>query len=87
MIRKVLAAVVNRFGPAVRRWVGKQKDSVRLRFGSFLSSKRCGCGHCLVTLSPTTNDALQWLSLLPIVIIIIMDNSYKALVSVKLSAL
>ena len=54
---------VNRVGPAVRRWAGKRKD-----LGSPFSSKAVVCGHCLVTLSLTTNETLKWLSSLPILL-------------------
>ena len=57
--------VVSRFGLAVRRWAGKQRDlgSNPLRL-SFLF-KVVVCGHCLVTLSLTVNETLKWLSSLP----------------------
>ena len=61
-----LKRLESRFGLAVRRWAGKRKDSVRYRFGSPFSSKVVVCGHCLVTLSLTTNETLKWLSSLPI---------------------
>ena len=57
---------VRRFGLAVRRWAGKQKDSVRICFGSPFSSEVVVCGHCLVTLSFTINETLKWLSSLPV---------------------
>ena len=40
--------------------------SVRIRFGSPFSSKVVVCGHCLVTLSLTINQRLEWLSSVPI---------------------
>ena len=48
---------VSRFGPAVRRWAGKQKDlgSIPLRL-SFLFKRVVVCGHCLVTLSLRIHD-------------------------------
>ena len=47
----------SRFGPAVRRWDGKQKDlgSIPLRL-SFLFKTVVVCGHCLVILSLRIND-------------------------------
>ena len=47
--------------------VGKQKGlgSIPLRL-SFLFKKVVVCGHCLVTLSLTINETLEWLSSLPI---------------------
>ena len=49
--------LVSRFGLAVRRWTGKQKDlsSNPLRL-SFLFKKVVVCGHCLVTLSLAINE-------------------------------
>ena len=55
--------MVSRFGLAVKR--GKQRTSVRIRFGSLFSSKVVVCGYCLVTLSLTINETLKWLSSLP----------------------
>ena len=40
--------------------------SVRIRLDSPFSSKVVVCGHCLVTLSRTVNEAFKWLSSLPI---------------------
>ena len=61
------ARTVSRFGPAVRRKIGKQKGvgSIPLRL-SFLFKKVVVCGHCLVTLPLTINETLKWLSSLPI---------------------
>ena len=60
-------AVVSRFGLAVRRFRPvSRKTSVRIRFGSPFSSEVVVCGHCLVTLSITVNETLNWLSSLPI---------------------
>ena len=58
---------VSRFGLAVRRQAGKQKDlgSTPLRL-SFLFKEVVVCGHCLVTLSLTINGTLKWLPSLPI---------------------
>ena len=59
---------VSRFGLAVRRHAGKQKGrfgSIPLRL-SLLFKKVVVCGHCLVTLSLTINEAFKWLSSLPI---------------------
>ena len=59
---------VSRFGPAVRSQpAGKLKGlgSIPLRL-SFLFKKVVVCGHCLVTLSLTINETLNWLSSLPI---------------------
>ena len=42
------------------------RTSVRYRYGSPFSSKGVVCGHGLVTLSPTINETLKWLSSLPI---------------------
>ena len=39
--------------------------SVRIRFGSPLSSKVVVCGHCLVNSSLTVKETLKWLSSLP----------------------
>ena len=44
----------------------KALPSVQFHFGSPFSSKIVVCGHCLVTLHLTTNEALKQLSLLPI---------------------
>ena len=52
--------LVSRFGLAVSRGT-----SVRIRFGSPVSSKVVVCGHCLVTLSFTINETLKWFSSLP----------------------
>ena len=54
---------VNWFGLEVR--LVSKGTSVRIRFGSHLSSKVVVCGHCLVTLSLTINETLKWLSSLP----------------------
>ena len=56
---------MSRFGLAVRRWAGKQKDlgSIPLRLSSHFK-KVVVCGHCLVTVHH--NETLKWLSLLPI---------------------
>ena len=44
-----------------------RRTSVRYRFGFPFSSKGLWLyGHCLVTLSPTINEILKWLSLLTI---------------------
>ena len=43
-----------------------KRTSVRICFGSTFSSKFVVCGHCLVTLSLTINETLNWLSSLPI---------------------
>ena len=61
--------IVSRFGLAVRRSAGKQRDlgSNPLRL-SFLFKKVVVCGHCLVTLSLTINETLKWLSSLPILL-------------------
>ena len=59
---------MSRFGLAVRLGkAGKQKDlgSIPLRL-SFLFEKVVVCGHCLVTLSLTVAETLNWLSSLPI---------------------
>ena len=40
----------SRFGPAVRRKAGEQKDLGSIRLGSLFSSKIVVYGHCLVTL-------------------------------------
>ena len=62
----------SRLGPAVKiimsGWSAAFRISVRYRFGSPLSSKAVGCGHCLLTLSLTINQTLKWLSSLPILI-------------------
>ena len=53
---------MSRFGLAVRREAGKQKDlgSNPLReFGCPFSSKVVVCGHCLVTLSLTINENIK----------------------------
>ena len=42
---------VRRFDLAVRRWAGKQKDSVRICFGSPFSSEAVVCGHCLALIA------------------------------------
>ena len=56
---------VSRFGLALRREAGKQRDPgsnpLRLSF----SSKVVVCGHGLVTLSLIVNETLKWLSSLP----------------------
>ena len=58
---------MSRFGLAVRRQVGKQKDlgSIPLWF-AFLFKKVVVCGHCLVTLSLRVNELLKWLTSQPI---------------------
>ena len=56
---------ISRFGLAGR--LVSKGNSVRIRFGSPLSSKVVVCRHCLVTLSLTINETLKWLSSLPIV--------------------
>ena len=55
---------VSRFGLSLR--LVSRGTSVRIRFGSPLSSNVVVCGHCLVTLSITINETLKWLSSLPI---------------------
>ena len=55
---------VSRFGLAGR--LVSRGTSVRIRFGSPLSSKVVVCRHCFVTLSLTINETLKWLSSLPI---------------------
>ena len=64
---------VSRFGLAVRRQAGKQKDlgSTPLRL-SFLFKEVVVCGHCLVTLSLTINETLKWLSSLPVLMQVIL---------------
>ena len=64
---------VSRFGPAVRRLAGKQKDlgSILLRLSSLLI-KAVVCGRCLVTLSLTVNETLKWLLSLPILMQVIL---------------
>ena len=62
----------SRFGLAVRRRLESGRTSVRYRFGSPFSSKVVVCGHCLVTLSLTTNETLKWLSSLPILMQVIL---------------
>ena len=59
--------LMSRFGLAIRRWAGKQKDlgSIPLRF-SLLFKKVVVCGHCVVTVSLTINKTLKWLSSLSI---------------------
>ena len=49
-----------RFGPAVKRYAGKQKGfgSIPLSH-SFLFKKVVVCGHCLVTLSLTINESIK----------------------------
>ena len=51
---------MRRFGLAVRRQAGKQKDlgSTPLRL-SFLFKEVVVCGHCLVTLSLTINETFK----------------------------
>ena len=51
---------MSRFGLAVRRSAGKQKDlvSIPLRL-SFLLKRVVVCGHGLVTLSLTINEAFK----------------------------
>ena len=58
---------VSRFGLAVRRYAGKQRDlgSNPLRL-SFLFKKVVICGQCLVTLFLTINETLKRLPSLPI---------------------
>ena len=55
---------VSRFGLAVRRQAGKQRDlgSNPLQLTFLFKS----CGHCLVTLFLTINETLKWLLSLPI---------------------
>jgi len=55
---------VSWFGLEVRCQAGKQRDLVQICFVS--PSEVVVCGPCLVTLSLTINEALKWLSLLPI---------------------
>ena len=63
----------SRFGLAVRRYAGKQKDlgSIPLRL-SFLFRKLVVCGHFTVTLSLTINKTLKWFSSLPILMQVIL---------------
>ena len=65
-VREYTPVVVSRFGLAVRREAGKQRDlgSNLLRI-SFIF-KVVVSGHCLVTLSLTINKTLKCLSSLPI---------------------
>ena len=63
----MVSVAVSRFGLAVRRQAGKQKDlgSILFRLSS-LFKRVVVCGHCLVTFSLTINETLKRLSLLPI---------------------
>ena len=61
-----------RFGQAVRREAGKQRDLGSNLLQLPFSSNVVVCGHCLGTLSLTINETLKWLSSLPT----IMQKSY-----------
>ena len=43
-----------------------RRTLVQIHIGSPFSSKVMACGHCLVTLSLTINETLNWLASLPI---------------------
>ena len=59
---------LSRFGLAVRRLAGKQRDLGSNPLWSPYTSKIVVCGHSLVTLSLTINETLKWLSSLPTLI-------------------
>lgn len=59
---------VSRFGLTDGKALGWYADDVGSSpsFGSPFSSKVAVCGYCLLTLPPTDNDSLKWLSSLPV---------------------
>ena len=75
---------VSRLGLVVRCSAGKRKDAGSTpRFGSPFSSKIAIHGHCLVTLSCTMNETLNWLhvaahlnaEIIPVVTVQWLDTS------------